>query len=150
MICIMRSIIMLLKCIPFCDLVSHLYDQFLLMLHLCSDCMAQVAAMTEKFTVRCRYNAVHFLQNINERHPIARPPGRRMGCLLWVQSLIDILPQFLQWCVPYHVILYRVITALGCISQSSNRDVEGFCGCSEFKTAKASNCKSFTTISDFK
>ena len=39
-----------------------------------------------------------------------------MGCLLLVQSHIDIVPQFLQWCAQYHVILDRVITALVCIS----------------------------------
>ena len=46
-------------------------------------------------TVRCRYNAVNFLTNIHERHPIARPLGPAMVCLLWIQHLIDILPQFL-------------------------------------------------------
>ena len=33
-------------------------------------------------TVRCLYNAVNFLQNPHNRHPIARPWGRDMGCLL--------------------------------------------------------------------
>ena len=42
-------------------------------------------------TVWCHYNAVNFLTNTHKRHPIARP----MGCLLWIQHLIDILPQFL-------------------------------------------------------
>ena len=51
---------------------------------------------SEANTVRCHYNAVNFLQNIHKRHNIAHPSGRGMGCLLWVQSLIDILPQFLQ------------------------------------------------------
>ena len=46
-------------------------------------------------TVRCRYNAVNFLTNIHKRHPIARPLGRGMGCLLWIQHLLDILLQFL-------------------------------------------------------
>ena len=50
-----------------------------------------------KYTVRYRYNAVNFFKNIHKRHPIARPLGRGMGCLLLVQPLIDILPQFLQW-----------------------------------------------------
>ena len=35
----------------------------------------------------CRYNAINFLQNIHKRHPIARPIGPGMGCLLWVQPL---------------------------------------------------------------
>ena len=38
-----------------------------------------------------------------------------MGCLLWVQALIDIRPQFLLLCIQYLVILYRVITAMHCI-----------------------------------
>ena len=46
---------------------------------------------------------------------IARPSGRGMGCLLWVQPLIDILHQFLQWCVQYHVILDLIIMVLNCI-----------------------------------
>ena len=32
-----------------------------------------------------------------------------MGCLLWVQPLIDILPQFQQWCVQSHIMLDRII-----------------------------------------
>ena len=48
-------------------------------------------------------------------HPIARPWGRVMGCLLWVQTYIDILLLSPQWCIQYHVILGRVITALDCI-----------------------------------
>ena len=32
---------------------------------------------------RCRYNAVNFLQNLGNRHSIARLWGRDMGCLLW-------------------------------------------------------------------
>ena len=46
-------------------------------------------------------------RSVHERHPIARPSGRGMGCLLWVQPLIDTLHQFLQWCVQYIVILYH-------------------------------------------
>ena len=33
--------------------------------------------------VQCRYNEVNFLENINKRHPMARPLGRGMGCFLW-------------------------------------------------------------------
>ena len=40
--------------------------------------------------------AVKFHTNIHKKHPIARPLGRGMGCFLWIQHLIDILPQFLQ------------------------------------------------------
>ena len=45
-------------------------------------------------TVRCRYNAVNFLTNIHKIHPMARPLGRGMGCILSIQHLVDILPQF--------------------------------------------------------
>ena len=70
----------------------------------------------EDFLLQCGavYNAVNFLQNIHETHPIARLSGRGMGCLLCIQPLIDILPQFLQCCMQYHVILNRVIMALDC------------------------------------
>ena len=62
--------------------------------------------------MRCRYNAVNFLTNFHKRHPIARPLGRAMGCLLWIQHLFDILPEFLQSFMQYLIILDRVITAL--------------------------------------
>ena len=50
-------------------------------------CVPRVCANCETpkevgYLVRCRYNAVNFLQNIHERHPIARPAGRGMGCFL--------------------------------------------------------------------
>ena len=44
-------------------------------------------------TVWWRYNAV---TNIHKRHPIVRPLARSMGCLLWIQHLVYILPQLLQ------------------------------------------------------
>ena len=59
-------------------------------------------------TVRCRYNAVNFLQNPHTRHPIAHPWGWGMRCRLCAQTLIHILLQSLQWCMQYHVILDRV------------------------------------------
>ena len=65
-------------------------------------------------TVGCRYNTVKFLTNIHKRRPIARPLGGGMGCLLWIQHLIDIQPQFLQLFMQYLTISNRVITALDC------------------------------------
>ena len=56
-----------------------------------------------------------FLQNTHNRHPIARPCWRDMGCLLRVQALINVLPRSLQWCMKYHVVLDHVITTLDCI-----------------------------------
>ena len=67
-------------------------------------------------SVRCRYNAINILQNINKRDPIACPSGRGMWCLLWVQPLIDILLHFLQCWVQYQCILDFVVTALDCRS----------------------------------
>ena len=60
-----------------------------------------------QYTMRCRYNAVNFLQNCHKRHTIARPLGRVMECLLWVQTLNDILTQSRQWCVQYHHSCYN-------------------------------------------
>ena len=40
---------------------------------------------TECHTGRCQYNEVNFLQNRNNRQPIARPRGWYKGRLLWVQ-----------------------------------------------------------------
>ena len=37
-----------------------------------------------------------------------------MGCLLWIQHLTDILPEFRQLFMQYLTILDRVITALNC------------------------------------
>ena len=72
------------------------------------------------YTVRFRYNTVNFLTNIHKRHHIARPSERGMGCLLWVQLLIDILPEFLKQFIQYLIILDRVITILECIIHPSD------------------------------
>ena len=37
--------------------------------------------------VQCRYNTVNIFQNTRNRHPIAHPWSRVMGCLLWVQIM---------------------------------------------------------------
>ena len=64
---------------------------------------------------RCCYNTVNFLINIHKRHPIGRPSGRAMGCLLWVQPLLDVVPDFLQLFMQYLTTLDCVLTALNCI-----------------------------------
>ena len=46
---------------------------------------------------------------------MARPLGRGMGCLLWIQHLIDIMSQLLQLLMQNLTIFDRVITALDCI-----------------------------------
>ena len=47
----------------------------------------------------------------HNRHPIARPSGRAMGCVLWVEILFDVMSKSLTCCMKYHVISDRVITA---------------------------------------
>ena len=37
------------------------------------------------YTVETLYNTVNFCWSTHKRHSIARPKGRGMGCLLWVQ-----------------------------------------------------------------
>ena len=53
-----------------------------------------------------------FIKNIRKMHPIDRPSGRGMGCLLWIMHLIDSLPQFPQLFMQYLTILDHVITGL--------------------------------------
>ena len=73
-----------------------------------------------KNTVWYRYNVINSLTNIHKRHPIARPLGRGMGCLLWACHLLDILLKFLQLFMQYLIILDHVITALDCIYKHRN------------------------------
>ena len=72
---------------------------------------------TLQCTVRFRYNVVNFIKIEHKGHPIVRPLGRGMGCLLWIQSLIYFLPQSYHCCVQYYSILDPVITALDCITR---------------------------------
>ena len=73
-------------------------------------------------------NAANFLQNPHRRHPIARPLGRGMGCLLCVQTLICILPQSLQWCIQNCVIFDHVMTARDSMRKNNfTREVYFFC-----------------------
>ena len=71
------------------------------------------------YTVRCCYNAVNFLLNSHNRHPIAHPWGRGMGCLLWVWSLIYILLLSSQYHIWDRDKFDRVITGLDCIFLST-------------------------------
>ena len=59
----------------------------------------------------CHYNAVNFLPNIHKIHPTARSLGSDMGCPFRVLTVINTLPQSLQWCMQYHDVLYN---APGC------------------------------------
>ena len=55
-------------------------------------------------TVWCHYNII-FLENTHNWHPIAHPLGWAMGCLLWVQIMIYVMPQWLKCCMKYCVTL---------------------------------------------
>ena len=56
------------------------------------------------------------LLNTHKRHPIACPWGRAMGCLLWVQSQVNVVLLSL-WCyMCYHDIPYCAVKAPDCIS----------------------------------
>ena len=57
--------------------------------------LKHMSGMILEYTMWYHYKAVNFLININKRHPITRPLGQGMGCFLWIQHLIDILPWFL-------------------------------------------------------
>ena len=63
-------------------------------------------------TVLCRYNASIFFLNPCNRHPIARPLGRGMGFLLWIQHWYS--AEFLQSFMQYLIVLDRVVIALDC------------------------------------
>ena len=54
------------------------------------------------------------LQNIHERHSIALPTGRDMGCIIWVQRLLCFLLQSEQWCMQYRGMMGRVLAAPEC------------------------------------
>ena len=74
-----------------------------------------MALCSVTYKVQCRYNTVNFLPNSPKIHPISHLLGWGMGCILWVQTLIYTLPQSLQWCMQYHVILDCIITAPDCM-----------------------------------
>ena len=84
------------------------------------DCMASLYLvlsalwLADLTTVRCRYNAVSFLHIPHNRHSIARPLGRGMGCLMWFSCLSHVLLLSVQRCVWNRDKLNRVITALDC------------------------------------
>ena len=47
--------------------------------------------------------------------PLLTCGGWDMGCLFYVQALINVMPQSLQWCMNYHGLLHHVIMTLHCI-----------------------------------
>ena len=73
-------------------------------------------------------NVVSFLQNTHNRHPIARPWGQDMGCLLWELWLIFCLSYCIDvcimvfYCMCHIYILQCIITVLQCIYALLIRD----------------------------
>ena len=55
--------------------------------------------------------------NPHQKHHIACRLGRDRVCILWVSTLIYILPQSLQWCMQYHVLLGNLCSLLVIISR---------------------------------
>ena len=55
-----------------------------------------------------------YLQNIHERHSIALPTGRDMGCILRVKCLLYVLLQSEQCCMQYRGMMDRVLAAPDC------------------------------------
>ena len=71
-----------------------------------------------------QYGAVvDFLENFHKIHPISRPLGWGMGCILCVNILIHIPSHSLQWCMQYYLILYGVIIAPQCIYEWSQQNI---------------------------
>ena len=51
-----------------------------------SNCFIGLIYMNILTTVETLYNTVNFCWSTHKRHSIARPKGRGMGCLFWVQK----------------------------------------------------------------
>ena len=83
-------------------------------------------------TVRRHYNTINFLKNPHNRHPISRPLGQIVGCLLWKQALIYryVIFKPLQRGIKYLVNLDRVITATDCIPISAQEGLKIHLPCS--------------------
>ena len=58
----------------------------------------------QSHTVQCRNNAVRYLDNPHNRQSIG------MRYILWVHTLINVMPESLRCYIKYHAILDRVIT----------------------------------------
>ena len=64
--------------------------------------------------VKCdaRFNAVFFSSKYSQHTPHSSPVGQDIGCLLWFQRHIYVLPLPMQYCARYRDISGRVMTAL--------------------------------------
>ena len=63
--------------------------------------------------VWCCYSVVNFLGNPYKKHTMDHLLGRDMWGLLWIQTLMYLRLQSLQWCMQCHVILDVVLTHWG-------------------------------------
>ena len=66
------------------------------------------------YRVQCHYNVLNFLQKSHNRHPIPCPWGQGMGCILWVQSLLQVLYHLLQFSMQYNVTVVTVTCPSTC------------------------------------
>ena len=62
-------------------------------------------------TVITRLISLLFFSNSPQKTLHNSPVRARYGCLLWLQTLVYILPQSLQWLIDKHVTSDRIITA---------------------------------------
>ena len=73
--------------------------------HKClQEIQSQCAKLLWRVNVKCGAiitQSVFFFQFPHNIHPVARPLGRGMGCLLCVSSLIHVLLLWLQYCVTH-------------------------------------------------
>ena len=60
---------------------------------------------------------INSLKKSSQKTPYSSPNKESYGCILWIQPLFYILPQSLQWCMQYHVILDRITMSPFCICQ---------------------------------
>ena len=84
-----------------------------LIIKICKNTLDECTHKHSTSTVQCRYNAVNFLPIPFKRHLIACPSGWGMGCLLWVQMLVNFLLLSVQQNL-WYTMLDRIMTALYC------------------------------------
>ena len=86
-----------------------LHFKFIFLCHIFRECCGHMYAVTN--IVETPYNTVKFCWSTHKRHSIARPKGRGMECLLWVQMA--------TYCVDLSIIeLYKILAII-------NRAIKG-------------------------
>ena len=69
-----------------------------------SVCLHQWCSTSHNFKTYSNIPCYLFKKNTHNKCHIAHPWGWDMGYLLWVQSLIYVLPLLLPWCIQYHML----------------------------------------------